>query len=191
MKGMKVQGGRAFLEYSPNPFFMSFMPSWCALWDNRLLSALHGVLFGTTAFSQLSCKLISMVLYALVLALAACVTPVQQRLPDKASLTPAQKKIDSPLLQEIVRRADPAFVPGTPPVSRMRIDGQGRALVDVRAEVTLQIRKTIADLEGAIVSAWPEYHSIEAWVPFSQIEVLAAEDTVTAIRPVAEPATHR
>jgi hypothetical protein len=128
----------------------------------------------------------------LLLALLLPVMVVQQLPgPGRTSLTPAQKKIDSQLLQEIRRRADPAYEPGTPPIGRVRVDAKARALVDVRVEVTPAILGRVAELGGAVRSSSVVYRSVVAWLPFSQIETLADEQAVIAIGPSAEPVTNK
>lgn len=123
-----------------------------------------------------------------VLLIPAVACAAQGRI-DKASLTPAQKKIDSDLLEEI-HRADPGDRAGTV-AGRIRIDDQDRTLIDIRVDVTPAIRQTITDLDGTIVSVYPEYRSVVAWVPLAKIETLADEQAVTAIRPNPEPLINR
>lgn len=63
-------------------------------------------------------------------------------------------------------------------------DNQGRILVDIKAEVTQSLLKGIADLGGAVINSYPEYRAIQAGVPLSEIENLAARKEVAFIRPV-------
>jgi hypothetical protein len=131
-----------------------------------------------------------MIAFALC-ALLALPAGTQKIAPDKSLLSPAQKKIESQLLQEIQRRADPAFVPGTPPEARLRLDDKGRVLVDIRADVTPALRKKVVDLEGEIESTSARDRSIVAWLPFAALEPLAGGDEILAIRRAPEAATHR
>jgi len=92
------------------------------------------------------------------------VAALQSRPPsEKESRTPAQRKISSQLLYEIYRRRGEAERKRVPPgPTGVKIDEKGRALVDVRAEVTPAIEKKIRDLGGTILSTSAQYLSIIA-----------------------------
>jgi hypothetical protein len=106
----------------------------------------------------------------------------------KDSRTPAQRKIDSQLLQEIDRLKS---APEEGPRTAVKIDRKQRALVDVRVEVTPAIQKSIRGLGGAIVSASSEYRSVVAWVPLLKLEALAADPSIRAIAPAPQAMIHR
>jgi hypothetical protein len=123
---------------------------------------------------------------------AAPVPSVQQPAPsEKESRTPAQKKIDSQILYEIYRLRGEAARKNVPPgPTVVRIDKTGRALVDVRAEVTPALEKKVRSLGGTIQSTSIQYLSIIAWIPLSKLERLADDRAVRAIVPAGE-ATHK
>lgn len=126
-------------------------------------------------------------------AAAACGAAGRQRpvVSEKELRTPAQGKINSQILYEIYRRRGDASRKGVPPgPTGVDVDARGRALVDVRAEVTPALRKTIRSLGGVIISSSPEYHSIIARVPVLRLERLADGSAVRFIEPVARAATH-
>src|SRR5881227_463049 len=112
--------------------------------------------------------------YALVLAslvtpgvAAAPAAPHQQppAASEKEARTPAQRKINSQILYEIYRRRGEASRKGVPPgPTGVDVDGRGRALVDVRAEVTPALQKSIQSAGGVIVSSSAEYRSVIARV---------------------------
>jgi hypothetical protein len=106
---------------------------------------------------------------------------------DKASRTPAEQKIDSQLLIEIVRR-DPRSVRKNAllPKTAIRIDGKQRAYVDVRADVTPALLKTIRSLGSDVVSTSAEYRSILAWIPLLKMRQLAGDPLVQSIMPAAQ-----
>src|SRR3954466_4829366 len=89
--------------------------------------------------------------YALVLAsfvapgVAVAPAAAHQQPPvasEKEARTPAQRKINSQILYEIYRRRGAAGRKGVPPgPTGIAVDGRGRALVDVRAEVTPPLQK--------------------------------------------------
>jgi hypothetical protein len=111
---------------------------------------------------------------------------------EKESRTPAQQKINSQLLYEIYRRRGEAERKGVPPGSTIvRVDGQGRALVDVRAGVTPALLNRIRRLGGSIVTTTAALDSIVAWMPLLKLERLAKTDAVRAIEPAAEARTDR
>jgi hypothetical protein len=111
---------------------------------------------------------------------------------EKESRTPAQRKIDSQLLYEIYRRRGEAAQKNVPPgKTRVKIDEIGRALVDVRGEVTPGLEKQLIGLGGTIVSTSVEYRSIVAWVPLLKLYQLAENEAVRAIEPPAEATTNR
>ena len=111
---------------------------------------------------------------------------------EKEARTPAQSKINSQILYEIYRRRGDAGRKGVPPgPTGVDVDARGRALIDVRAEVTPALQKTIRSLGGAIVSSSPEYHSIIARIPLLRLERLAGDSAVRFLEPVVRPTTNR
>jgi len=112
----------------------------------------------------------------------------QRAAGDKASRTPAQRKIDSQLLQEIERATS---APNGPRTTAVKIDRRSRALVDVRADVTQELQRTVRRLGGSIVSTSPAYRSVIAWVPLLKLEELAAGAPVQAISPASQAVIHK
>jgi hypothetical protein len=110
---------------------------------------------------------------------------------EKESRTKAQQKIDSQVLYEIYRRRGEADRKGVPPgETGVRIDKQGRALVDVRVGVTPAIERTIRRAGGTIVTTSAAYHSIIAWFPLLKLERLAGNPAVSAVVPAADAMTN-
>ena len=121
---------------------------------------------------------------AVVLALLAGQVP-----GEKDARSPAQQKISSQLLYEIYRARGEAKAKQVPPgPTLVRLDRKKRALVDIRADVTTALQKTIRAHGGTIESVSARYRSIIAWVPLLRLERLAKERAVYAIEPKAEPA---
>jgi hypothetical protein len=121
---------------------------------------------------------------------AAPAASVQRPMPsEKESRTAAQRKIDSRILYELYRLRGQAKQKNVPPdPTGVRIDKTGRALVDVRAEVTPALEKKVRSLGGTIQSTSIEYRSILAWIPLTKLEGLAGDRAVHAIVPAAEAA---
>jgi len=123
---------------------------------------------------------------------ASLASPGQAVVGGKETLTPAQQKINSQLLIEIRRRQAPkkAADRQTPPgPTSIRVDGRGRALVDVRVEVTPARERALRRLGATIVSTSAEYRSIIAWIPVLRLERVAEDPAVRAIEPKAEAFT--
>jgi hypothetical protein len=99
---------------------------------------------------------------------------------DRSHLTPAQRKIASDLLDAIKRdRGDPPVSPRPPEID---LDQKGRALIDLRAEVTDALLAQIKVLGGDVISAFPEYQAVRARMPLKKIEALAERAEVKSIR---------
>jgi hypothetical protein len=110
---------------------------------------------------------------------------------EKEARTPAQRKIDSQLLYEIYRRRGEARRKGVPAgPTGVDVDDRGRALVDVRGEVTPALRHSIRSAGGVIVTSSAEHRSIIARVPLLTLERLAGNAGVRFIEPAARATTN-
>jgi len=110
---------------------------------------------------------------------------------EKPSRTPAQQKLSSQLISAIRRAQNPApktHEPVREPL--VRIDARQRALVDVRAAVTADMKRHLVRLGATIVSTSTEADSLIAWVPLLKLEKLAELSSVRAIQPAPE-ANHK
>jgi hypothetical protein len=107
--------------------------------------------------------------------------------PEKDRRTPALQKIDSQLLQEIGRKRGQAAAKDVPSgKTDVRIDAQGRALVDIRATVSPALTAYIKKIGGTVMSSAPQYRSTIARVPLLKLEQLAGRTDVRAISPAPE-----
>ena len=117
----------------------------------------------------------------------------QQAVPPsgkKAPGTDARAKINSQLLQAIDRAAGQTKnLPTEPPT--VDIDDKGRALVDVRADVTSSLHSLIKKLGGTVVSSDKNHRSTIARVPLARLETLAEDAGIRSIEPAAEAITNR
>ena len=121
-----------------------------------------------------------------------CVMADAPEWQEKEARTAAQRKINSQLLYEIYRRRGEAEKRGIPAgPTDVRIDKDGRALVDVRAEVTPAMEKKVRDAGGAVISTSSRDQSIIARIPILKLERLADDPAVHAIEPAAEAITNR
>jgi len=111
---------------------------------------------------------------------------------EKAARTPAQQKINSQLLYEIYKRRGEAQNKQTPiETTGVRIDADGRALVDVRGEVSPSLLRAVVRVGGRIVATSAPGRSVIARVPVLRLETLAADPAVRFIEPAAEATTQR
>ena len=107
----------------------------------------------------------------------------------KRARTPAQKKIDSQLLYALKqRRGETRGVP-TAPVD-VKLDGRGRALVDITAIVTPRLLAKLAKRGAEVVSSSEKYHTVRARVALEGLEALAGLKEVRYISPAGTAATH-
>ena len=104
---------------------------------------------------------------------------------EKSQRTPIQQKIDSHLLYADKMQRGELIAEGVP-TQRLNLDrdNQGRILVDIKADVTQSLLQRIAALGGDVINSYPEYRAIQAGIPLSEIENLAAQKEVAFIRPV-------
>jgi hypothetical protein len=97
----------------------------------------------------------------------------------------AQQKIGAPLRQEILRAQGQSDAAGPAPEGKplVQIDKDRRALVDLRVDSTPALVDAIGKMKGTIVSTFPQYHSVIAWIPILEIENLALDPSILAIVP--------
>lgn len=107
---------------------------------------------------------------------------------EKASWTPAQRKIDSGLLMSSKRAMNRSMAPGVPLLeSRVVIGADGATRVDIKAEVTEDLLAVIEGLGGTVINSFPQYQAVRAFIPVEQLEALAAEIDVFFIQPAWDP----
>jgi hypothetical protein len=120
----------------------------------------------------------------------AGVSKLQAVFDEKASRTPAQKKIDSQLLYALKqKRGDTRGVPTERII--IEVDQKGRALVDITAKVSPQITSQIRKLGGTVISEEPRYHTIRARLALEKLEALAALKDISFIAPAAQAMNNR
>jgi len=123
---------------------------------------------------------------------ARAVEQIQALLQEEAARTPAQRKVSSHLIYARKRIRREAIAPGVRSLrSRVRTDAAQRVLVDVSAVVTDQVLQKIADVGGEVVSSFPQYAAIRAWLPLDRLEEVADLPDVRTIRRAAEPILHK
>ena len=109
---------------------------------------------------------------------ARTVRQIQVILEAKQKRTPAQRKVDSQLLEEWQKAQ------GRPGADRM-------VTVDLRAEVTPEVLERIRELGGTVLNSVERYRAIRAEMPLSQVEALAAHEAVRSIRTADKAVTRK
>jgi hypothetical protein len=108
---------------------------------------------------------------------------------EKRLRTPAQKKIDSHLLQAVKCSRVKSDCEGLPTDDLVEIDSKGRVRVDIRAKATPKILALVRKLGGKVVVVLTQFQSIEALVPLNRLEDLAQAKEVKFIGLPAKPMT--
>lgn len=123
-------------------------------------------------------------------------TQIQAIFDDKATLTDAQKKLDSQLVYAArAARGQPAVrrLGGTSPQlhDSNLVDAAGFTTVDITTTDAAGLSSQIQLLGGTVISAFPQYNAVRASVPVALIEALAGDPSVKSIRAALEPMTNR
>ncbi len=117
---------------------------------------------------------------------------LQALMDEKASRTPAQRKISSRLLLEMKRRRGDPLVLAVPTLrSSVEIAPDGTTLVDIKADVTADLLSQIEGLGGLIVNSFPQYNAIRARLPLDGLDTLAESPNVGFIRPADQAITNK
>ncbi len=117
---------------------------------------------------------------------------INSLIQEKESRTAVQKKIDSQLLyaakenrgERLTNEVDTLEV-------NVNADERGLVPVDIKANVTRGLLKSIVKLGGEIVFASELYHSVTARVPLQALEQIAASEDVNFIYPADRGRTNR
>jgi hypothetical protein len=109
---------------------------------------------------------------------------IQTLLEEKASWSPAQRKLSSQLILEAKRHRGDALFSALPNLrTSLDVARDGTVQVDIRAAVGDDLLLRIEQLGGTVESSYPQYDSIRARMPLVELETLAAEEAVRSIRP--------
>lgn len=107
---------------------------------------------------------------------------------EKASRSPALKKLSTSLVyevRELRRDAQMVGVPRLPAALEMR--SGNLVQVDITAEVTPDLLSAIREAGGDVESSFPQYAAIRAWVPVDALETLAERVEVKRILEAIPP----
>ena len=108
---------------------------------------------------------------------------IQSLLQEKSSWTPAQRKLESHLIHALKQSRGQAFAPGAQKLELdVKIQTDGRVLVDINANVTPELLALMRQRGGEIINSFPQFHAVRALLPVAQLEALAASEDVVSIR---------
>jgi hypothetical protein len=111
-------------------------------------------------------------------------------LQEKASRTPAERKIHSELLQASREFRGKKMVEGVQlRPAEVNADEKGNLDVDIKADVTDALIEKIKDLGGIIIYPSKKYHTLRARISFSMIDSIATFPEVEFIQPAAKART--
>jgi hypothetical protein len=100
-------------------------------------------------------------------------------------------KLDRQLVLVVKKsRAEAPFDTATavePDVYKFR----GRVLVEIEGVFSRELSDQIASLGGNVVNGWGTTTNFRAWVPFAQLEILAARADIKSIAAARPTITHR
>ena len=108
----------------------------------------------------------------------------------KSERTAAERKLSSSLLGAIDAQMRGGAVEASPRWA-LDLDASGNVLVDVRAEVTSSLIRAIEDVDGVVVSEFPQFDSLRARLPLVQLIPLAERSEVRSITPAETSITNR
>lgn len=111
---------------------------------------------------------------------------------DKASRTPAQRKIDSNIIYTMRMLAGQSAAPGVPYLyTGVDLDEKDNIVVDMVANVTDELLQRLADAGAQVLYTNRALRSIRATIPPAQIEGIAALPDVIFISPKQGSMTSR
>jgi hypothetical protein len=112
---------------------------------------------------------------------------VQAVQAEKAGRTAAQRKINSQLLFALRQARGEDIAKGAPLLRPlMRVEPDGRVLVDMRAMINADLLNRIERGGGRVIKSFPQSQSLRALVPLALLESLSARPEVRNIRPADE-----
>ncbi len=117
---------------------------------------------------------------------------IQSVLEEKATRTPAQKKVNSNLHYEARQARGLAAAAGVPTLQTgIEVSPGGTVVVDITANVTKSVLGAIESLGGRVLSSFENYRSIRAELPLLAVETLAELPDVQFIQPRQEAMLNR
>lgn len=111
---------------------------------------------------------------------------------EKLTRDPAQRKMDTALVLELRESRRDAIAAGVPRMPQvLRRDTAQRIEVDVRARVTADLLDDINRVGGQVLSSFPQYEWVRAYLPLEGIALIAERSDVRRIRRTIPPMLHK
>ena len=156
-------------------------------------------------FPSMWCTVVAIIGIGIILAVSPEQTIAQERqispaagqqmrvlMDEKASRTPAQRKISSSLLDMSMKRRGAALMSAVPNLrSTVTVRQDNTTEVDIKGEVSERLLQQIKDLGGTVTNKHPKYKAIRARLPVDQLETLAGSPDVVNIRPPDQYQLHK
>ena len=117
---------------------------------------------------------------------------IQVLLDEKASRTPAQRKISSDLLLNMRAERGRSIRNAVPELrTSVQVDENETTLVDIKANVTQDLLRKIKEVGGTVVNSFPQHQAIRARIPIQRLESIAESPDVRSIRSADEYQLHK
>jgi len=108
---------------------------------------------------------------------------IQALLQEKSSWTPAQRKLESHLIHALKQSRGQSFAPEARNLELdVKIQTDGRVLVDINANVTPELLALVRQRGGEVINSFPQFRAVRALIPVAQLETLASSGDVASIR---------
>lgn len=159
--------------------------------SNEAVTGVHNVM-ALTGMVLALCLLAPTVFAERPVLRESAVQQIQALMAEKATRTPAQRKIDSKLLYALKRQRGDALFRSVPNLrTRVDVKRDGTTLVDIRAKVSDRLLIQIGRLGGRVVNSVRKYDAVRARLPLTALETLAADADVSSIRTAERFITHK
>ena len=110
---------------------------------------------------------------------------------EKATRSPARRKMDSRLVQIVRKQRGEAFGAGLDKfAARVQPAADGRELVDIRGTVNDALLAHLRGIGAEIVASVPRFNAIRARVSWKELETLAGRADVQFVKPAAKAMTN-
>lgn len=110
---------------------------------------------------------------------------------DAAQRSAARQKLDSHIVMALKKiRKEPPFDKPTTFDPDLKIEADGRVLVDMQATVSAALLEEITKGGGKIINHFEKFRAIRALVPLANMEALALRADISFIAPAAEATTN-
>jgi hypothetical protein len=129
-------------------------------------------------------------LFAAIAVLGLCTTPVTAngREPVPAATL---NKLDEQLVLVVKKSRAEAPFDKTTTLEPDVYKRHGRVLLEIDATFSRELSDQITSLGGEVVTDWGSTTRFRAWLPFAQLEVLAARPDIKSIAAARPTITHR